>query len=134
MGFLSTLLSAAAHRGLRAERALRRPSVMRLAALTLLAGIVLTACGRGEARDCPGQTEVQPPNPPDERLARDVRDKLFRNPLLPDAPSIVVTVDGGRVLLQGWVSSVNARTLAEADALTVAGVVSVDDRLLIRHP
>jgi osmotically-inducible protein OsmY len=71
---------------------------------------------------------------PDARLARDVQDKLLRNPQLPDAPSIVVTAEGGRILLEGWVGSVNARTLAEADARTVAGVVSVDDRLLIRRP
>ena len=73
-----------------------------------------------------------PPERSGERLERDVRAKLFGDPLLSGSGSIIVIVDGRRVVLHGWVSSVNDRTLAEADAATVAGVSAVDDRLLVR--
>lgn len=45
----------------------------------------------------------------------------------------MVLVHGGHVVLEGWVGSVNERTLAEADASTVGGVATVDDRLLVRQ-
>jgi osmotically-inducible protein OsmY len=61
-----------------------------------------------------------------------VRTKLFGDPQLTGGGSIAVLVEGGRVLLEGWVGSVNERTLAEADAATVAGVVTVDNRLVVR--
>lgn len=109
---------------------------MHAVALTLaVAALALAGCSRREACDRLGQTAMQPaPDRPDERLAQQVHDKLMANPLLPDAASIVVTVEGGRVTLEGWVSSVNARTLAEADAVTVPGVASVDNRLFLRRP
>jgi osmotically-inducible protein OsmY len=75
---------------------------------------------------------VQPPERAGDRLEREVRAKLFGDPQLSGSGSIVVIVDGQHVVLQGWVASVNERTLAEADAATVAGVAAVDDRLLIR--
>lgn len=74
-----------------------------------------------------------PPESGDERLSGEVRGKLYGDPVLSGAGSIVVLVHGGHVVLEGWVGSVNERTLAEADAATVAGVVSVDDRLLVRQ-
>jgi osmotically-inducible protein OsmY len=112
---------------------------MRVAALALVSLAVALAaagCRRGDACDRMGQTAMQPPPPdrPDDRLAQQIRDKLMANPLLPDAPSIIVTVEGGHVMLEGWVGSVNARTLAEADAATVPGVASVNNRLFLRRP
>jgi osmotically-inducible protein OsmY len=61
-----------------------------------------------------------------------VRSKLFGDPQLTGGGSIAVIVEGARVRLEGWVDSVNERTLAEVDAATVAGVVSVDNLLLVR--
>jgi osmotically-inducible protein OsmY len=69
---------------------------------------------------------------PRDRLEREVRAKLFDDPQLVGGGSIVIIVDGRRVILEGWVASVNERTLAEADAATVAGVTSVDNRLAVR--
>jgi osmotically-inducible protein OsmY len=106
---------------------------MRVVGLTVLMAALAVACRRGEAHDRMGSTESQALDPPDARLARQVNTKLVGDPRLPDASSILVSVDGGRVTLEGWVDSVNVRTLAEADAATVAGVVSVDNRLLIRQ-
>jgi osmotically-inducible protein OsmY len=75
---------------------------------------------------------AQPPVSPDERLERDVRARLYGDPQLMGGGSIVVLVDGGRVILEGWVGSANERTFAEADAATVSGVAEVEDRLLVR--
>jgi hypothetical protein len=87
----------------------------------------------GTSDDGPeGRTAAQPPESRDERLERQVRTKLFGDPQLTGGGSIAVLVEGGRVLLEGWVDSVNERTLAEVDAATVAGVVTVDNRLLVR--
>jgi osmotically-inducible protein OsmY len=72
------------------------------------------------------------PISPNESIERDVRAKLYGDPLLTGGGSIVVVADGGRVVLEGWVGSETERTLAEADAATVAGVVQVDDRLIVR--
>jgi len=92
---------------------------------------LIPACDRGSA-PAEGRAEPQPPEHSDERLEREVRAKLFGDPELSGSGSIVVIVDGRRVVLEGWVASVNERTLAEADAATVAGVAAVDDRLLVR--
>jgi osmotically-inducible protein OsmY len=109
---------------------------MRAAAIaSVLAALAVVGCSRGDACDRMGQTAMQPPpDRPDDRLAAQVRDKLMVNPLLPDAPSIIVTAEGGHITLEGWVGSVNARTLAEADAVTIPGVLSVDNRLFLRRP
>lgn len=88
-------------------------------------------CKRGSLPS-EGRAEVQPPERSGDRLEREVRAKLFGDPQLSGGGSIVVIVDGRHVVLQGWVASVNERTLAEADAATVAGVTAVDDRLLVR--
>lgn len=97
----------------------------------VLAGLT-PACDRG-ASPSEGRTEAQPAERTGERLEREVRAKLYGDPELSGSGSIVVIVDGRRVVLEGWVASVNERTLAEADAATVAGVASVDDRLLVRR-
>jgi osmotically-inducible protein OsmY len=102
-------------------------------ALIPLALAALTAGCKRESLAAEGRAEVQPPERSDERLEREVRAKLFGDPELSGGGSIVVIVDGRRVFLQGWVASVNERTLAEADAATVAGVAAVDDRLLVRR-
>ncbi len=96
----------------------------------------LASCGR-RSTPSDGRPELQPPEqqPPEqanERLEREVRAKLYGDPQLSGGGSIVVIVDGGNVVLQGWVASATERTLAEADAATVAGISNVDDRLLVR--
>ncbi len=73
------------------------------------------------------------PEAPDDRIERLVRAKLFGDPELTGGGSIIIFVEGGRVTLEGWVGSATERTLAEADAATVAGVVSVNNRLLVRQ-
>jgi osmotically-inducible protein OsmY len=80
-----------------------------------------------------GVTATQPESP-GERLGREVREKLVGDPELAGSGSITVLVDGSRVILEGWVGSVNELTTAEADAATVAGVSTVDNRLLVRPP
>jgi len=83
------------------------------------------------------QPEMQPQMVPvesrDDRLTGEIRAKLYGDPQLAGGGSIVVLVHGGHVVLEGWVGSVNERTLAEADASTVSGVGTVDDRLLVRQ-
>jgi osmotically-inducible protein OsmY len=79
-----------------------------------------------------GRSETQPQETADAGIAREVRAKLYGDPLLTGGGAIAISVDGGRVMLEGQVSSVNERTLAEADAATVAGVVGVDNRLFVR--
>ena len=106
---------------------------------------VLGACHRGapdargdtvsQGNEKPGAAEAQQPEPPespDARLGREVREKLYGDPDLYGGGSIAVFVDGRRVILEGWVGTVNERTLAEADAATVRGVSTVDNRLLVR--
>jgi hypothetical protein len=82
----------------------------------------------------PRASEVPEPELTGERLEREVRAKLFSDPELAGGGSIVVIVDGRRVVLEGWVASFNERAVAEDDAANVAGVAAVDDRLLIRRP
>ncbi|MBV9948256.1 MAG: BON domain-containing protein [Myxococcales bacterium] len=86
----------------------------------------------------PGRPEAQadhapPPERTSDRLERAVRAKFAADPELADAGSIVVIVDGPRVVLEGWVAAPNQKTLAEADAASVAGLANVDDRLLVRR-
>jgi osmotically-inducible protein OsmY len=114
-----------------------------LGTVVLLAGVAIssTGCRRDSACDNAqagtsekgpeGRTAPQPESR-DERLERQVRTKLFGDPQLTGGGSIAVIVEGARVRLEGWVDSVNERTLAEVDAATVAGVVTVDNRLLVR--
>jgi hypothetical protein len=89
-------------------------------------------CKRVQPLPIEGRAEWQRLEPRAERLEREVRAKLFEDPDLAGSGSIVVIVDGRNVVLEGWVASVNERTLAEADAATVAGIAAVDDRLLVR--
>jgi osmotically-inducible protein OsmY len=104
---------------------------VRVTLIALVLAALTGACKRGSLPS-EGRAEVQPPERSGDRLEREVRAKLFGDPLLSGSGSIVVIVDGRHVVLQGWVASVNERTLAEADAATVAGVSAVDDRLLVR--
>jgi osmotically-inducible protein OsmY len=97
-----------------------------------LLGSTLGACHRSVA-PIEGRTETQRPERSGERLEREVRAKLFEDPQLSGGGSIVVIVDSGHVVLEGWVTSDNERALAEADAATVAGVAGVDDQLLVRR-
>jgi hypothetical protein len=92
------------------------------------------ACKHAAIPADPRASEVQEPELTGERLEREVRAKLFADPELAGGGSIVVIVDGRRVVLEGWVASINERTVAEDDAATVEGVAAVDDRLLIRRP
>jgi osmotically-inducible protein OsmY len=106
------------------------------AGVCLLLTVCAVACSRRSAPE--GRAELQPSEPRapesrDDRLSDQVRAKLYGDPTLSGGGSIVVLVHGGHVVLEGWVASVNERTLAEADAATVAGVASVDDRLLVRQ-
>jgi len=119
------------------ERALRRGRRVRSFASAVLLAALAVACRRGTEPS--GRAEMQPTpdvraDSPDARIEREVRAQLYGDPQLTGGGSIVVLVDGGRVVLEGWVGSQTERTLAEADAATVAGVVSVDDRLLVRRP
>lgn len=99
---------------------------MHVTLIALVLAALTGACKRGSLPS-EGRAEVQPPERSGERLEREVRAKLFGDPLLSGSGSIVVIVDGRHVVLQGRVASVNERTLAEADAATVAGVSAVDD-------
>ncbi len=103
---------------------------MRLRALALATCLATSVAPAGALRSAVRGT--QPLEAPRDRLGRQVRDKLFGDPQLLGSGSITVIVDGRRVILEGWVSSVNERTLAEADAVTVAGVATVDNRLVVR--
>jgi osmotically-inducible protein OsmY len=111
--------------------------VRSLAAAVLLAALAV-ACHRGTEPSGSGRAEMQPApdvsaESPNARIERQVRAQLYGDPQLTGGGSIVVVVDGGRVVLEGWVGSQTERTLAEADAATVAGVVAVDDRLVVRR-
>ena len=99
--------------------------------IALVVAVLGGWCQQG-ALPSEGRAEAQPLERVGDRLEREVRAKLFGDPQLSGSGSIVVIVDGRHVVLEGWVASVNERTLAEADAATVAGVASVDDRLLVR--
>jgi osmotically-inducible protein OsmY len=105
--------------------------VARRVQTTLLMGAFGIACHRGSA-PTELRTEPQEPEPRADRLEREVRATLSGDPRLAGGGSIVVIVDGRRVLLEGWVASLDERTIAEADAVTVAGPAAVDDRLLVR--
>jgi osmotically-inducible protein OsmY len=105
----------------------------------MLVGVLVVACRRDETAERQGRPEMQPQpemqavESRDDRLTGEIRSKLYGDPHLAGGGSIVVLVHGGHVVLEGWVGSVNERTLAEADATTVAGVATVDDRLVVRQ-
>jgi osmotically-inducible protein OsmY len=107
---------------------------VRLLHVVLACVAPLTASCHGDAKKGSAESQAleSDPESPDARLEREVRAKLFGDPQLSGGGSIAIIVDGRRVILEGWVSSVNERTLAEADAATVAGVVTVDNRLVVR--
>jgi osmotically-inducible protein OsmY len=109
-------------------------SALQLAAFAFGAAALSVACKHAATVPADPRAEVKEPELTGERLEREVRAKLFADPELAGGGSIVVIVDGRRVVLQGWVASINERTVAEDDAATVAGITAVDDRLLVRRP
>lgn len=69
----------------------------------------------------------------DEIIAQDVVDAIDRNVSV-RANDVDVTVEDGRVILQGAVPSYDARLAAHNSALYTTGVTDVEDRLLVREP
>lgn len=69
----------------------------------------------------------------DELIAEDVVNAIERN-LRVSVDDVDVTVRDGMVTLQGTVSTVDARAAAYNSALYTAGVVDVENRLLVREP
>ena len=61
-----------------------------------------------------------------------MRAALRRNPVV-DAAAVNVIVDNGEVILSGEVDAWRERRAAEVAAASVAGVVELDDRLVVRH-
>jgi osmotically-inducible protein OsmY len=95
--------------------------------------VIAAACGHSTASQ-ERRADTQRPEGSGEQLEGRIRARLFADPELAGSGSIVVIVDGRHVVLEGWVASVNERTLAEADVATVVGAAAVDDRLLVRPP
>jgi osmotically-inducible protein OsmY len=115
------------------SKAVGRPDLVVLAVVVGASSSALASCSRrGEALEATADPAAVERS--SERLEREVRAKLTGDPHLTGAgSSIVVIVDGKNVVLEGWVASANQRTMAEADAVTVAGAAGVDDRLLVRR-
>jgi osmotically-inducible protein OsmY len=70
---------------------------------------------------------------PDEHVQTGVNEALTQDPLL-DPTNIVVTVHGGRVILEGTVASDADRRRAEECALAVNGVNGCENNLKISAP
>jgi hypothetical protein len=67
----------------------------------------------------------------DERIREDVCDALTIDPLI-DASEVEVSVNGGKVLLQGQVEDRQAKRRTEDISLAVRGVVDVENDLKLR--
>jgi osmotically-inducible protein OsmY len=69
----------------------------------------------------------------EERIKKDVVDQLYWDNRI-DASQIMVSVKEGKVTLEGVVPTFMSRQIAEMDAFTVLGVISVENNLDVRHP
>ncbi len=73
------------------------------------------------------------PTTSDRIVTQRVTDALHRDrSLRSEAAGIRISTDGGTVTLDGLVSCVEAKERARETARPVAGVVRVEDRLLVR--
>jgi osmotically-inducible protein OsmY len=68
-----------------------------------------------------------------ERIKQDIINQLFWDPTV-DASCISVEVLAGHVRLKGTVASYGERRAAYADAVTIPGIVTVENRIEIRKP
>jgi len=68
-----------------------------------------------------------------EDIKKDVVDQLYWDGRV-DAAEVNVDVENGKVVLGGTVPTLIARHFAAADALSVAGVTSLDNQLGVRYP
>ncbi|MFW6125756.1 MAG: BON domain-containing protein [Chloroflexota bacterium] len=69
----------------------------------------------------------------DEQVKKAVVDQLYWDSRV-NAAEVGVEVADGAVTLKGWVPTLSARRAAETDAYTGAGVRSVNNELVVRHP
>jgi hyperosmotically inducible periplasmic protein len=69
-----------------------------------------------------------------EQLKRDVVDQLYWDDRVDAAQVAVEAEDGGHIRLSGKVANHTAFRAAEADALAVRGVRTVDNQLQVRYP
>ncbi len=69
----------------------------------------------------------------DEEIKKDVVDKLYWDDRV-DASNLKVEVNRGEVILSGEVPSYSSRKIAHNDTITVPGVRSVKNRVLVKYP
>lgn len=74
------------------------------------------------------KSKAQPGERLDEEIARDVRQSLKLDSEVPD-DRIKVSVDGGRVTLEGFADKSLEKEAAETDARKVKGVRAVINRI-----
>jgi osmotically-inducible protein OsmY len=68
-----------------------------------------------------------------ERIKQDIVNQLYWDPTV-DASRISVDVLAGYVRLKGTVTSYGERRAAYADAVTIPGVVSIENSVAVRKP
>ncbi|HEX8948255.1 MAG TPA: BON domain-containing protein [Dissulfurispiraceae bacterium] len=78
-------------------------------------------------------TRTVPAVKTDDDIKRDVTEQLYWDGRV-DASNIRVEVSGGTVRLDGAVPSYSARQAAYVSALSVPGVASVENNLIVRYP
>lgn len=69
----------------------------------------------------------------DEEIKDDVEEQLYWDDRV-DASNVGITVDDGRVTLNGTVPTYLAENAAVSDALSIVGVTDVSDKLSVRYP
>jgi osmotically-inducible protein OsmY len=69
----------------------------------------------------------------DEEIKKDIVDTLYWDGRV-DASDVTVEVNEGKVVLKGHIPSLLARTAAEEDAISIPGVIEINNQISVRYP